>query len=90
MLRRAARLYLAKNSEESDEDPETPRKLSTAAPSEPEDAPPRELTAVEKLAARKTDVSSRTPNKPTAPYIWYGRPVPTGGKFSRKKSRRRR
>lgn len=90
VLRKAARLYLAKNSEESDEDPETPRKLSTAAPSEPEDAPPRELTAVEKLAARKTDVSSRTPNKPTAPYIWYGRPVPTGGKFSRKTSRRRR
>ena len=81
MMRKATRLYREKKSEESDSD------------EEPEDAPPRELTAVEKLAARKTNVdkilSSTTTNN-TVPYIWYGRPVPTGGMRSRRRRTHRR
>jgi hypothetical protein len=44
ILRNAARRRLAKNTEsDSDEDPETPRKLSSAAPSEPDEHTKKDL-----------------------------------------------
>ena len=55
--------------------------------SDPEDKP---LTALQKLAARKTDVSRIVGNNSSTErkaYIWHGRPIPKGGK-SKKRSRK--
>jgi hypothetical protein len=65
--------------------------LPALPPSPPDsDVEDKPLTAVQKLAARKADVTHIVGNKSsneTKAYIWYGRPVPKGGK-SKKRSRK--
>jgi len=71
--------------------PPSNRSSISESPSDPESDPEEKpLTALQKLAARKADVShivGKSSSRDKKAYIWHGRPIPKGGK-SRKHSRK--